>query len=132
MRNELVRRFSGRKGVYRKVSGLLENPVHTRRIPANWLEFRKERGSVACRGQRPRRRKSSILSVVNARRVWLSLDWLNSRPSGLLADASERWLKRWTRREGGVVSLPLSPTLLADPLYEGRGTNGRPGARSIS
>jgi hypothetical protein len=27
MRNEVVRRISGRKGVYRKVSGLLEDPV---------------------------------------------------------------------------------------------------------
>src|SRR5947199_2568208 len=98
MRNELVRRFSGRKGVYRKVSGLLENPVHTRLIPAKWLEVRKEGGSVACRGQRPRKRKSSLLRVVNAKRVWLNLDWLNSSPSGLVADASERWLKRWTRR----------------------------------
>jgi hypothetical protein len=61
MRNEMVRRISGGKGVYRKVSGLLENPVHTRLIPANWLEFRKEGGSGACRGQRQRRRKSSIL-----------------------------------------------------------------------
>src|SRR5260221_14674887 len=39
MRNEMVRRFSGRKGVYRTISGLLENPVHTRLIPASWLEF---------------------------------------------------------------------------------------------
>jgi hypothetical protein len=61
MRNELVRRISGRKGVYRKVSGLLEDPVHTRLIPAIWLEFRKEGGSGACRDQRPRKRKSSLL-----------------------------------------------------------------------
>ena len=106
--------------------------MHTRLIPASWLEFRKEGGSVACRGQRPRKRKSSMLWAVSAKRVWLSLDWLNSSSSGLLADASERWLKRWTRREGGDVSLPLYPTLLADPRYEGRGTNGRPGARCIS
>jgi hypothetical protein len=70
--------------------------------------------------------------MVNAKRVWLNLNWLNSSPSGLLADASERWLKRWTRRESGIASLLLSPTLLADLLYEGIGTNGRPGARSIS
>jgi hypothetical protein len=38
MRNEFVRRFSGRKGVYQKISGLLEGPVHTRLIPAIWLE----------------------------------------------------------------------------------------------
>jgi Holliday junction endodeoxyribonuclease RuvC-like protein len=61
LRNELVRRFSGRKGVYRTVSGLLEGPVHTRLIPASWLESRKGGGSVACRGQRPRKRKSSLL-----------------------------------------------------------------------
>ena len=90
MRNELVRRISGRKGVYRKISGLLEDPVHTRLIPAIWLAFRKERGSVACRGQRPRRGKSSMLRVGSVKRVWSSLDWLNSSPSGLLADASER------------------------------------------
>src|SRR6266516_5256541 len=44
------------------------SPVHTRLIPAIWLEFRKEGGSVACRGQRPRKRKSSIHGVVNAKR----------------------------------------------------------------
>ncbi len=38
MRNEHVRRFSGRKGVYQKISGLLEDPVHTRLIPATRLE----------------------------------------------------------------------------------------------
>ena len=90
LRNELVRRFSGRKGVYRTISGLLEDPVHTRLIPANWLEFRKEGGSAACRGQRPRTGKSSMLRVVSAKRVWSNLDWLNSSLSGLLADASER------------------------------------------
>src|SRR5882724_13613707 len=82
------------------------------------------RGSVACRDQRQRKRKSSILWAISAKRVWLSLDWLNSRPSGLFADTSERWLKRWTRREGGNASLPPSLTLLADPLYEEIGTNG--------
>ncbi len=61
MRNEIVRRFSGRKGVYRKIPGLLEDPVHTRLIPAKWLEFRKEGGSGACRGQRPRKKQ-----VINA------------------------------------------------------------------
>lgn len=106
--------------------------MHTRLIPAIWLEFRKEGRSVACRGQRPRKSKSSMLRGVNAKRVWLNLNWLNSSPSGLLADASERWLKRWTRREGGNASLPLSPTLLADSLYERIGTNGRPGARCVS
>jgi hypothetical protein len=90
LRNEVVRRISGRKGVYRTISGLLEGSVHTRLIPAEWLECRKEGGSAACRGQRPRKRKSSILWVVSARRVWSSLDWLNSSSSGLLADASER------------------------------------------
>jgi len=39
-----------------------------------------------------------MLGVVSARRVWSSLYRLNSSPSGLFADASERWLKRWTRR----------------------------------
>jgi hypothetical protein len=50
MRNEVVRRFSGRKGVYRKISGLLESPVHTQLILAMWLKFRKEKESVACWG----------------------------------------------------------------------------------
>src|SRR5436305_5026582 len=90
MRNEMVRRISGREGVYRTISGLLEHPVHTRLIPAAWLESRKGGGSVACWGQRPRKSKSSMLRVANAKRVWSSLDWLNSSPSGLLADASER------------------------------------------
>jgi hypothetical protein len=98
MRNEMVRRISGGKGAYQKVSGLLEDPVHTRLIPAKWLEFRKEGGSAACRGQRPCKSKSSLLWVANAKRVWLNLNWLNSSPSGLFADASERWLKRWTRK----------------------------------
>ena len=98
MRNEFVRRFSGRKGVNRTIPGLLEDPVHTRLIPASWLEFRKEGGSAACRGQKPRKGKSSLLRVVSAKRVWSSLHWLNSSSSGLVADESLRWLKRWTRR----------------------------------
>jgi hypothetical protein len=98
MRNEMVRRFSGRKGVYRTISGLLESLVHTQRILAIRLKFRKEKGSVACWGQRLRKSKLSLLRVVSAKCVWLNLDWLNSSPSGLVADASERWLKRWTRR----------------------------------
>ena len=73
-----------------KVSGLLEDPVHTRLIPAIWLEFRKEGGSVACRDLWLCKRKSSIFWVVSAKRVWSSLHWLNSSPSGLVADASER------------------------------------------
>ena len=90
VRNEMVRRISGRKGVYRKISGLLESLVHTQLILAMWLKFRKEKGSVACWGQRLRKSKSSMLRVVSAKRVWSSLDWLNSSPSGFLADASER------------------------------------------
>jgi hypothetical protein len=46
VRQENVRRISSRKGVYRTISGLLEDPVHTRLIPAIWLEFRKEGGSA--------------------------------------------------------------------------------------
>jgi hypothetical protein len=49
-----------------------------------------------------------------------------------MADESLRWLKRWTRRESEIASLSLSPTLLADLLDEGIGTNGRPEARCIS
>src|SRR5438552_882575 len=78
LRNELVRRISGRKGVYRKISGLLESLVHTQLILAMWLKFRKEKGSVACWGQRLRTSKSSMLRVVSATRVWLNLNWLNS------------------------------------------------------
>ncbi len=52
MRNEMVRRISGRKRVYRKISGLLENPVYTRLIPATWLEFRKEGGECSMSGSK--------------------------------------------------------------------------------
>jgi len=133
LRNEMVRRFSGRKGGYRKISGVLEDPVHTRLIPAIRLECATRKGGVSRVGTKGHGRESHQFPGWKvARRVWSSLDWLNARPSGLLADASERWLKRWTRRESGLESLPLSPPLLADPHYEGIRRNGRPGARSLS
>jgi putative transposase len=61
---------SGRKGASRTVSGVWENPVHTQRIRAIWLEVRKKRRSAAWWGQRPQRSTSSMLRVVSAMRVW--------------------------------------------------------------
>src|SRR5713101_3301847 len=42
--------------------------------------------------RRPCRRKSPILSVVSARRVWIKLDCLNPSPTGLTWDTNGRWL----------------------------------------
>jgi hypothetical protein len=70
MRTERVRRISGRKRVDRQGSGVLDTPVQTRRIPAVRRACRKEGGSVACRGHRPRKRTSSRLRVANATRGW--------------------------------------------------------------
>src|SRR5947208_6451527 len=71
MRHELVRRLSGRKGVYRKISGVLEDPVHTRLIPAIWLEFRKEGESAACRGAPLRRVYACCRSATPLVSRWL-------------------------------------------------------------
>jgi hypothetical protein len=84
-----VRRISGRKGVYRKISRLLESLVHTQLILAMWLKFRKEKGSGACWGQRLRKSKSSMLWVVSAKRVWSSLDWLNASTTVTLPPQAE-------------------------------------------
>src|SRR5262245_32138222 len=50
--------------------------------PCHVAEIRDaEKGSVACWDQRLRTSKSSMLRVVSAKRVWLSLNWLNSSSS---------------------------------------------------
>jgi hypothetical protein len=90
MNESTVRRISGGKWVYLTVLRVLEPPMRTQLIPAKWLKFRKERGSVACWGQKQRNRKPSILRDANARRVWARLNCLKPSPHGLIVDASER------------------------------------------
>src|SRR5947209_13998224 len=43
--------------------------------------------------RQPCRRKSPILWVVSARRVWLKLHCLNPSPAGLTRDPNGRWLQ---------------------------------------
>ena len=65
----------------------------------------KEEGDQRMR-RRPRRRKSPLLGVVSARRVWRRLDCLNpTSPTGLCRDPHGRWLPTWGPESGTAWGL---------------------------
>src|SRR5260370_279058 len=99
--------------------------MRTQLIPATWLKFRKERGSVACWGQKQRNRKPSILRDANARRVWARLNCLKPGPHGLIVDASEKMVETLDQKVGAYVV----DALLSNPsgISSIRGATGRTG-----
>lgn len=59
------------------------------------LNLERGRGVEHVR-ERQRKDESSTPWAASAKRVWSRMDFLKPSPNGLYADASERWLKRWT------------------------------------
>jgi hypothetical protein len=60
-------------------------------MPTLLTPYPKGAGDQSMQG-RPRRRKSPLLWVVRARRVWRKLDCLNPSPTDLSWDPNGRWL----------------------------------------
>ena len=60
------------------------------------LNLERGRGVEHVR-KRQRKDESSTPWAASAKRVWSRMDFLKPSPNGLYADASEKWLKRWTR-----------------------------------
>jgi hypothetical protein len=70
--------------------------------------------------RRPRRGKSSIPWVVNARCVWRTLHCVNPSSAGFFDSPNERWLETLgSAPRAAFVGWQLYPSVLTDPYYEG-------------